>query len=193
MTQAYPLHWPDGWPRQKYRSLTSRFQTTFIKARADLLHELDLMGATNAVISSWLPLRNDGLPRADGARMRLEDPGVAVYFQWRKKSMVMARDEYGTVHDNLRSIGLAVAHLRGLERHGGGTMMERAFEGFAQLASPDAFDAWAILGLKRDASTSEIEAKFRELAKRHHPDVGGDPAQFVAIKRAREIALGGQP
>lgn len=191
MTEAYPLAWPDGWARTPSgkRQTESRFKTTFDRARSELLNELRLLGGAHVVVSSWLPLRRDGQPYSDQARRRLEDPGVAVYFTLRKRQMVMARDAFVNVHDNLRSIGLGIAHLRGLERHGGGQMMERAFEGFAALAAPEAFDPWAILGLQRGASRDDIEAKFRDLAKRHHPDMGGAAEEFVKIKRAREEAL----
>jgi hypothetical protein len=191
MTQAYPLSWPEGWPRtpEEKREAGSRFKTTFTRARTELFDELRRMGATHVVVSSWLPIRNDGLPYADSARRKIEDPGVAVYFQWHKKPMVIARDAYWNVHDNLRSIGLAIGHLRGMERHGGAHMMERSFEGFAQLAAPDAFDPWAVLGLKAGASRDDIEAKFRALAKLHHPDMGGNASEFHRLQRARERAL----
>jgi len=120
MAEAYPLAWPEGWLRTApfKRSPNSRFNTTFDRARSELMNELRLLGAKNVVISSWLPLRRDGMPYADQARRSLTDPGVAVYFTFKGKQMVMARDAYTNVHDNLRSIGLGIAHLRGLERHG---------------------------------------------------------------------------
>ncbi len=191
MAEAYPLSWPEGWPRtpDHRRSSRSQFNTTFDRARADLTKELRLLGATSPVISSWLPLRRDGMPYSDQARRRLDDPGVAVYFMLRKRQMVMARDAYTSVHDNLRSIGLGIAHLRGLERHGGGTMMERAFEGFAALPAPNSRDCWSVLGLKPGAAREDIEQKFRDLVKRHHPDSGGDPTEFMAVKKARDEAL----
>lgn len=191
MVEAYPLSWPEGWPRtpDHRRVSRSQFNTTFDRARSELMKELRLLGATNVVISSWLPLRRDGMPYSDQARRRLDDPGVAVYFLLRKRQMVMARDAYTSVHDNLRSIGLGIAHLRGLERHGGGTMMERAFEGFAALPPPSKRDCWSVLGLRPGASRDDIEQKFRDLAKRHHPDFGGDPDEFMAVKKARDEAL----
>lgn len=190
---SYPLEWPEGWERTQYhlRKSGSQFKTSFDRARRDLLDELRKLGADNVVISSWLPIRRDGQPYADQARRRLEDPGVAVYFTLRGRQMVMARDAFTSVHDNLRSIGLGIEHLRGLERHGGGTMMERAFAGFAALEAPGTFDALAVLGLKTGATREEIEAKFREMAKRHHPDRGGDSDEFVRIERARAAALAG--
>lgn len=192
MTEAYPLQWPDGWARtpDHARKPYSQFKTTFDKARRDLNAELARLGARDVVISSWLALRNDGQPYADQARRRIPDPGVAVYFTYKKRQMVMARDAYTNVHDNLRSIGLGIAHLRGLERHGGGTMMERAFEGFAALPPPDAFDPWAVLGLKPSANRDDISEKFRILSRSHHPDApGGSTEKFQRLERARREAL----
>src|SRR5882757_9518641 len=116
MAESYPLSWPEGWARTPDHKRVSggRFNTTFDRARSELCKELRLLGATHVVISSWLSLRRDGMPYSDQARRRLDDPGVAVYFMLRKRQMVMARDAYTNVHDNLRSIGLAVAHLRGM-------------------------------------------------------------------------------
>lgn len=189
MTQSYPLHWPAGWARtlSVTRKRTSQFKTTFVKARQELWRELKLLGARHIVVSSWLPVRADGQPYADAARRRIEDPGVAVYFELNGRPMTMARDLYETVHDNLRSIGLAVEHLRGLERHGGGAMMERAFDGFAALPSPD--DPWKILELPRNAAPEAIQMRFRELAKAAHPDHGGTADAFARLTRARDAAL----
>jgi hypothetical protein len=188
VTQSYPLHWPAGWARTALhkRKRTSLFKTTFVKAREELWRELNLLGARYVVVSSWLPVRADGHPYADAARRRIEDPGVAVYFQLNGRPMTMARDQYETVHDNLRSIGLAVQHLRGLERHGGGAMMERAFEGFAALPPPK--DCWAILGVPRDASIAEIRAAYFERAAYTHPDRGGDTNAMADLNWARDAA-----
>ena len=191
MTQAYPLQWPAGWPQTPYhkRDSNSRFKTTFVKARTDLFRELELLGARSVVVSTNLRLRNDGLPYADEARRKIGDPGVAVYFTLRKRQMVMARDAYETVHDNMRSIGLAIGHLRGLERHGGAAMMEKAFEGFAQIEAPGAKHWSAILGVPRTASRDEIQRAFRDLARSRHPDSGGSDAMMAELNMARDVGL----
>lgn len=191
MTQAYPLAWPEGWKRVPLhaRKSHSPFSTTFDRARRDLLEELRKLGARHVVISSWLPLRLDGQPRSDVARRRIEDPGVAVYFELRGRPMVMARDLYSNIHDNIRSIGLAIEHMRGLERHGGAAMMERAFEGFAALPPPAPKDHWDVLGLKQGATVEQINERFREMAKREHPDAGGTADRFNALNLARAQAI----
>lgn len=139
MTTAYPLAWPDGWPRTPQHHRKSRYQlkASFDTARRKLYDELKRLGATSAVISCNLALRIDGQHRVDQADTLLADPGVAVYFGLDGKPMVMASDRYDTCAANLRSVGLAIEYLRGLERHGGGHMMARAFGGFAALPPPE--------------------------------------------------------
>jgi hypothetical protein len=42
----------------------------------------------------------------------------------------------------------------------------------------------AILGVTPGAPLEELKAAFRRKALEHHPDRGGDPAAFIAVKRA---------
>lgn len=210
MSEAYPLAWPMGWPRtpagkrkrakfgtgkREYsqhndHSRITRQDLTIAEATKRVVTELGSLGVRNNlwVISSNLELRNDGLPRSN--QRAPEDPGVAVYWTRAKEQQkVMAIDIYDRVADNLGAIAATLNAMRAIERHGGAQILERAFTGFDALAAPTAFDPWAVLGLRRGASNEEIEAKFRELAKRHHPDAGGTHDEFVKIQRARQEAL----
>ena len=45
------------------------------------------------------------------------------------------------------------------------------------------------LGLDRDADLEQVKASYRRLALVHHPDKGGEPAEFHRIKRAYDQAL----
>ena len=50
-------------------------------------------------------------------------------------------------------------------------------------------DYYSILAIRPDASPEEIRAAYRRLAKRHHPDVGGESIAFRAVQEAYD-ALG---
>jgi len=47
--------------------------------------------------------------------------------------------------------------------------------------------ALRLLGLAPGASDDQIESAFRKAARRHHPDVGGDPAKFRELVDARNL------
>jgi curved DNA-binding protein CbpA len=44
-----------------------------------------------------------------------------------------------------------------------------------------------VLGVKEDASAREINAAYRRLAKKYHPDKGGDPATFQRVAEAYNV------
>jgi hypothetical protein len=44
----------------------------------------------------------------------------------------------------------------------------------------------SLLGLPPHAGLRDIKKRFRELAKRYHPDLGGDSAQFIALVETYE-------
>lgn len=197
--EAYPLQWPDGWPRtgQYRRESDSRFGGKVYglnmgRTRDQLIDELQRLGAASVVISTNVALRNDGLPYA--TQKQIADPGVAVYFMLKKRPMVMAVDRYTSVAGNMRSLTLAIEAMRQLERHGGGTMMERAFTGFAALAPPDWKKPWReVFGVKPDWR-GDITALYREKAKNRHPDSGGSDNLMAELNVAyaeakRELAL----
>lgn len=189
MTQAFPLLWPHGWPRAKGNRLPgSQFKTTWPKTLDGLRREFAQLGVKDFIISSNAPLRRDGTPYADAAQDRIANPGVAVYFTMMGKPRVMARDAFDTVHHNLHSIKLAIEAMRALERHGGGLMMERAFEGFTALEGPGAKSWWLVLQIKETATATEIEAAYRKLAADRHPDRGGSEAMMSELNVARDAA-----
>jgi len=44
-----------------------------------------------------------------------------------------------------------------------------------------------VLGVKKDASADEIKKAFRKLARKHHPDAGGEEEKFKEINEAYEV------
>jgi hypothetical protein len=161
------------------------------RARDQLVDELARLGAKDVVISTNVKLRPDGLPYA---KENSSDPGVAVYFTLKGRPLVMVRDQYRTVAGNMRTLTLAIEHMRGLERHGGRFMMEKAFSAFAALPPPGWKKPWwEVLGVKPDFR-GDIEALFREKARSRHPDAGGSDTLMAELNVAhaeakRELGL----
>ena len=197
MTEAYPLQWPDGWPRtpahrredSKYRFRKTRWNSsspfwTLAEARDALMRELDRIGAKHVVLSTNYEPRADGLPRS--GQRRPDDTGVAVYFLLKGKQMVMACDRHARAEENLRSLALAIEAMRQLERHGGGVMMERAFSGFEALPPPDVDRHWwEVLSVPERADLEQIHTAYRKKAKEAHPDSPtGSTEAFQALQNA---------
>lgn len=188
LREAYPLTWPEGQARTSpWRRKPGQFHSSFAQSRDDLLRELRLLGASEVIISSNIPLRRDGLPYAN--EREPDDPGIAVYFQRRGKPHVLACDAYDRAWKNLRGLCRVVEALRAIERHGSPQLMEQAFRGFAALPAHVAEPSWwDVLGVAPNAPLAEVEAAHERLAQQHHPDRGGDHDQMARINRARDIA-----
>lgn len=201
MISAFPLAWPEGWPRTKARR-SSTYKVTTDAAINDLLAGLRLMQGREIIISSNVPLRRDGtMYRGDHSDQRLSDPGVAVYWTGRGRKgeavpRVIPCDVWLTVRENVRALGLAVDYLRGLQRTGAGEILERAFVGFARLPETtggEPFDCWSVLGVEPGASRQRLSERLRELSRTEHPDHGGSSERFSAITRAYHEAVGATP
>lgn len=194
MTEAYPLRWPEGWPRLNGRKGTGPFRTSADTAIRSLYENMRALKATGLVLSSNCKIRNDGTPYREDMVARLKDPGVAVYFTYAGKPMVMAQDAYQLPMANIRSLALAIDAMRAIERHGGGYMMQRSFDGFAQLPPPGGAEAYqkkpwrgvlelpeAVYGaLPKDNQLILAEAAYRRAAKAAHPDTPGGEAEKMA-------------
>lgn len=49
--------------------------------------------------------------------------------------------------------------------------------------------ALAVLGLPANATPAQIKQRYRRLAKKHHPDLGGDPRQMQRLTAAYEFLM----
>jgi len=207
---VYPLCWPEGWKRAKNRQRAAFNKTkepridpqtqkhvyqgktrlSVADAVKRVLAELGRMGVKDddIIISTNVRLRLDGMPRSD---QEPQDPGAAVY--WQKKgwptARTMAIDQYWRVADNLAAIAATLEAMRAIERHGGATILERAFLGFAALPEK-ASQYWReVFGIEGIATVDLIESRFRTLVKLRHPDVeGGTEQAFLELQQAREAA-----
>ena len=58
-------------------------------------------------------------------------------------------------------------------------------------AEPEAWDPWAVLGVRRGASRDEIHRAYREQMKRYHPDRVDDLGEELrAAAHAKVLAIG---
>lgn len=191
MTEAYPLQWPPGWPRTNYPE-PARFDTSFARARNQLIRELDLLGATNVVISSNITLRRDGLPYAN--QRQPDDTGIAVYFSLNGEQQCVPCDKWTRTEDNLQAIRKTIEALRGLDRWGAKEMVNAAFRGFKALpesviVTPYTKRPWhEVLEVLPTASPEVIKGAYRRLLIRHHPDHDGDPVAFQELQEAYKQA-----
>lgn len=188
--EAYPLHWPTGWPKttNDYYREYARFNTSLANARDGLMRELELMGATHIVLSTNVELRQDGLPYA--GRKEPEDPGAAVYFEYQGKSMVFACDRWIGVKNNIQALRKTVDAIRGIERWSASDMMERAFSGFQALTDQSSGEWWAVLGVSPTATHHEVQTAFKQKRIASHPDKpNGSHDQFVTVQKAWEYYI----
>lgn len=189
---AFPLVWPDGWPRTTSRRQKGDFRVSPEQARTDLLAEVRRIGGRYPVISSNVPLRLDGTPRSGTTRERLPDPGVAVYFERGGRQLVFACDRFDAPYKNIRAISNTINAMRAIERYGASDMLERALHAFEALPPPG--DWRTVLGFAQvshgSITLADAERRYRELVKTHHPDAGGEEEHFLkiydAIEQARE-------
>ncbi|WP_186211121.1 J domain-containing protein [Burkholderia gladioli] len=203
MIAAYPLQWPDGWPRTpKHARENGKFSTkrrssfaeslTVADGVARVLDELSRFGVgrDDVVISTNIRTRLDGLPRSD--QRAPDDPGVAVYWETRAGGRrVMAIDRYQRVADNLAAVAATLDAMRAIERHGGARVLERAFTGFAALAAPRSTRHWReVIGVPPDvADIASVRAAFRRRAMELHPDrPGGSHDKMAELNMALQSA-----
>lgn len=181
---AFPLQWPAGYPRTAMPSSNFRFYpSTLTFETKGLREELGRMSARGIVISTNIPVKNDGNPYSTYAKPA--DVGVAVYFTVDNKAMALCCDKWNTVEANLRALVMSVDAMRGLDRWGVSEIMNRAFMGFKALPEKAAsFPWWEILGLSRNCTRKEIEAGYKKKIKLHHPDNGGDPLRWQELQEA---------
>jgi hypothetical protein len=186
---AYPLSWPEGLPRTE-RKASSQFRTSLSGALKNVRSSLEAFGrdsgksVSEIVISSNVTLGQD----------RPSDPGVAVWFTWDGQQRCIAVDRYPKPEDNLQAIHHVLEARRTEMRHGGLHVVRQTFKGFTALPAPADRKSWReVLGFTDLTAPvggpAAIDARYRELASKLHPDKpGGDGEKMAELNRARAEA-----
>lgn len=185
---AYPLSWPEGFPRAKSRE-KGQFRTTLAGALENVRSSLLAFGRdsgvpiSNIVLSSNVSLGMNAPP----------DPGVAVWFVWDGEQRCIAVDRYETAAANLQAIHHVLEARRTELRHGTLALVRAAFRGFVP-SLPAPGRPWRdVLGFNpggRPITPEMIETVYRRLAKERHPDApGGSHEAMAELNAARAAAL----
>lgn len=204
----------DRWPgeRTKYPK-HSPFNATWSKTLDLLDRELFQLQARQVVLMIDVEerdLRIDGELRANA---RPKSSAVILAFDSKHGPLKYPCDRFIKWQDNVRAIALGLEALRKVERYGivrvgeqytgwkalppatavGGlpapmTTTEAATV-LADLAWDGDGDAGDILDVGDVPVPEYVEGAYREAAKRHHPDNGGDPDLFALATRARDALV----
>jgi DnaJ domain len=198
----YPLSWPVGWTRtpasERRRADFGKSQRVMVGERlvekrralsvADaaqrLETEIERLGGADAILSTNLRLRLDGVPRVE--QREPGDVGAAVYFTLKKQDICLACDRWDRVADNIAALAQHIDALRRIERYGVGNIAQ-AFRGYVALPA-SVHDWWSVLGVTPNATLDDVEDAFRRLAMVHHPDRGGSADVMARLSEARELA-----
>ena len=201
MIESYPLSWPVGRPRSRFTQparfhrrasragsqYTYKAEVTLHQGMTAVRDELSRLDATDVVVSTNIPVRQDGLPYANVREP--DDHGVAVYFRLKSGVHCLACDRWNRVADNLSAIAHHIDALRAMDRWGVGDLAQ-AFAGYKALPAMGAAKPWwEILGFKEPPAVIDtVSRRVCEMRFEHHPDHGGNQTRAAEINAAFDEA-----
>ena len=179
----YPLAWPD-----EQRRSASRVKSAF---------RTNLDGAIDNVRKSLRLFAEDSGRKLEGIQITTnmglfdahpKDPGIAVWFIWDGALRCIAVDRYMTVAENLQAIHHVLEARRVEMRHAGIEMVRTTFRGFvAALPAPGERPWHEILGVSPSATTAEIAAAYKDMARKYAQDGSDDKLSELNVARDRAM------
>jgi len=158
-----------------------------------LYYETEILGATLVVLQVDVTegdLRRDGMLRANA---KVGHPGVVISFESEHGPLRYATDAYDEWRANVRATALALKALRAVDRYGV-TRRGEQYVGWRALAAPVSGFASvdeAIRWMRERGGPGHVRTRpdllYRVLAKRFHPDAGGDPGDWHRLDEARRL------
>lgn len=166
------------WPGTMTRNRTRSPFSASYSATLDLLNrELWHLGAREVMLQLALQegdIRRDGMLRAHS---RPAHPGVILAFQSKHGPLQYATDEFTDWESNLRAIALGLEALRKVDRYG---ITKRGEQYAGWKALPPATDS-----AERGRWLIEQHGGEKQALRATHPDHGGNPDDFRAVRAAR--------
>ena len=181
----HPLQWPAGISRCKAPQ-ESRFNTTLFKALENVEKSLALLAKDSGKKVSDIRMTSNVT-----LNQRPDDGGIAVYFNWNDTDFCIPVDRYKSPADNLQAIHHIIEADRVKLRHGGIEFVMAEKRGQTLLIGDGTEkDCFTELGLIKEHVTLDVlKARWRDLAKSHHPDRGGNSETFSRLQKAYQRAL----
>jgi len=187
------LDWPAEFERtnpSEREPYSGGFRVTRSEAFQNLLDELRSWdGVTDVQLNTGAEHQKRD-PNKPYANASYDDPGVVVRFTKDGEEMAAACDRWDNPRDNGQDLYHFLHETRMQEQRGTVTA-ESEYEKL-RLPSGDEGAVVAseppheILGVAPDAPDNVVQAAKRQLLKEHHPDNGGDEAEFKRVKEAAE-------
>lgn len=166
-----------SWPYPPQQRLASRFQTSWSDSLEKLDVEIQRLGGKDVligVVATHDQFRMDGQLRA-GAHVL--HPGVEVSFTDKHGvRRAFHTDRYPDLHSNIHAVASGLEALRAVERHGIADAGQQ-YAGFAMLGAG---------GVDRGRVLVQEAGGITAALKRHHPDHGGNAADFAAVDAYRK-------
>jgi hypothetical protein len=191
--KAFPLHWPQGFPRWKSSRARGAFRVDFDAALRNVRRSLEGFAKDSGkiveapVLSSNLDLNPLTAP---SGRQRIDDPGVAVWFTWDGMQVCIPVDRYDSPAANLQAIHHILEARRVELRHGTLALVRATFSGFKALPAPEGEHWRDVLGLEGMPAPSVIQSAYKLKARDAHPDrIGGNAEAMARLNAARDAAL----
>lgn len=175
------------WPYPRQRKRYASFRVTYGRTLTDLEYEIVQLKGSEVILGLVVDERDvrlDGQLRADA---NVRHSGVELSFELPdRRRLVFHTDVHHDWKDNLRAIALGLEALRAVQRYGITTGIGEQYAGFAMLppGGPDP---------ERGRVLVEAAGGIVQALKKHHPDHGGDPRNFVDVQAYRNSQYLGGP
>lgn len=183
IAQAYPLTWPPGFPRTKFRE-KGQFRMELSTALNKVQDSLRRFGSdSNKPVTGLVISSNYSLGVNNPT-----DPGVSVWFTWDSIQVCIPVDRYQTVAANLAAIHHVIEARRTELRHGTLALVRATFTGFAALPAPGPNWRDVLMLAHDERSLEDAERAFKQLARHAHPDNGGSHEKMAALNAAMTAA-----
>lgn len=168
------------WPHAETRSRRGHytFKASWGMTLKLLERELEYLDASNVIIAAAFrdgDIRQDGMPRANA--LAPSHPGIEISFETEHGRLVYATDVCADWQHNVRSIALGLGALRAVDRYGI-TQRGEQYAGWLQLTATNDL-------AERGKVLVDIAGGLTQAVKMHHPDYGGERANWDAVQAYR--------